>query len=84
MIVMQGPRNRHENVNMILDLCIEINSLENEADNVLRQAMAQLFEREKNAIELIKCKEILERIEETTDFCEDVSNIIEGIILKYG
>ncbi|MEI7637704.1 MAG: DUF47 family protein [Syntrophus sp. (in: bacteria)] len=77
-------RNRRKNVNMILEMCIEINSLENEADNVLRQSMAQLFEQEKDAIELIKCKEILERIEETTDICEDVSNIIEGIILKYG
>ena len=77
-------RNRRANINMILETCIEINSLENEADNVLRQSMAQLFEREKDAIELIKCKEILERIEEATDICEDVSNIIEGIILKYG
>jgi predicted phosphate transport protein (TIGR00153 family) len=77
-------RNRRANINMILEHCIEINSLENEADHVLRQSMAQLFEREKNAIELIKCKDILDRIEETTDLCEDVSNIIEGIILKYG
>jgi uncharacterized protein Yka (UPF0111/DUF47 family) len=46
--------------------------------------MARLFERETDVIELIKCKEILERIEEATDICEDVSNIIEGIILKYG
>jgi len=77
-------RNRRANINMILEHCIEINSLENEADHVLRQSMAQLFEREKNAIELIKCKDILDRIEETIDLCEDVSNIIEGIILKYG
>lgn len=77
-------RNRRANINMIREFCIEINSLENEADNILRQSMAQLFEREKDAIELIKGKEILERIEETTDLCEDVSNIIEGIILKYG
>jgi len=77
-------RNRRTNINMILEMCIEINSLENEADNVLRQSMAQLFAHEKDAIELIRCKEILERIEEATDICEDVSNIIEGIILKYG
>jgi predicted phosphate transport protein (TIGR00153 family) len=81
---IHAMRNRRANINMILEYCIEINSLENEADNILRQSMAQLFEREKDAIELIKCKEILERIEETTDLCEDVSNIIEGIILKYG
>jgi predicted phosphate transport protein (TIGR00153 family) len=81
---IHAMRNRRANINMILEYCIEINSLENEADNILRNSMAQLFEREKDAIELIKCKEILERIEETTDICEDVSNIIEGIILKYG
>jgi uncharacterized protein Yka (UPF0111/DUF47 family) len=46
--------------------------------------MASLFEHETDVIELIKCKEILERIEEATDFCEDVSDILEGIILKYG
>jgi len=46
--------------------------------------MTHRFEREKNVLELIKNKEILEHIEEATDNCEDVSNILEGIILKYG
>ena len=68
----------------ILDNCVKINALENEGDRVLRQSMHQLFERESDAIEIVKWKEILERIEEATDVCEDVSNIIEGIILKYG
>ena len=77
-------RHRGDNVQRILAICIEINSLENEADQVLRAALSRLFEREKNVIELIKYKEILENIEDTTDYCEDVSNIIEGIILKYG
>ncbi len=77
-------RNRRMNIQAILAACVEINSLENEADHVLRESMADLFEQEKNAIELIKCKEILERIEEATDICEDVSNILEGFVLKYG
>jgi hypothetical protein len=77
-------RQSSKKVKIVLETCIEINSLENEADHVLRQSMARLFERETDVIELIKCKEILERIEEATDICEDVSNIIEGIILKYG
>ncbi len=77
-------RQRKKNVKMILDTCIEINTLENEGDHVLRQSIAHLFEREDDAIELVKWKEILERIEEATDMCEDVSNIIEGMILKYG
>jgi len=45
--------------------------------------MADLFEKEKDAIELMKWKEIFERIEESIDVCEDVSNIVEGIVLKH-
>ena len=82
--VMHRMKNRGDNVQQILMACIEINSLENEADQVMRQAVSRLFDEEKNIFELIKCKEILEDIENTTDICEDVSNIIEGIILKYG
>jgi uncharacterized protein len=81
---VHAMRRRSKNVELVLDICIEINSLENEADGILRRSMAYLFEHEKDVIELIKCKEILERIEEATDICEDVSNIFEGIILKYG
>ena len=81
---IHAMRNRSMNVRTILDVCVEINSLENEADHVMRESMAELFEREKDAIELIKSKELLERIEEATDICEDVSNILEGFILKYG
>jgi uncharacterized protein len=77
-------RHRGDNIELILSTCVEINSMENEADQILRMAMTHLFEKEKNVIELIKCKEILEHIEEATDNCEDVSNIVEGIILKYG
>ncbi|MGZ3597999.1 MAG: DUF47 domain-containing protein [Syntrophales bacterium] len=72
-----------KNAKMIIDACVEINTLENEGDIVLRTAMVDLFEHEKDAIELIKWKEIFERIEEALDVCEDVSNIIEGIVLKH-
>jgi predicted phosphate transport protein (TIGR00153 family) len=73
-----------KNAKMILDECVDINTLENEGDTILRTAMAHLFEHEKDAIELIKWKEILERIEESIDICEDVSNTVEGIVLKHG
>lgn len=69
---------------MILEACVEINTLENEGDYILRQGMARLFEEELDAIELIKQKEIFERVEEAIDTCEDVSNIVEGIVLKHG
>jgi predicted phosphate transport protein (TIGR00153 family) len=67
---------------MILAICIEINRLENEADNIHRRALASLFENEKDAITIIKIKEILEDLETATDKCEDVANVIEGIVLK--
>lgn len=72
-----------KNAKMILDACVEINTLENAGDVVLRTIIADLFVKEKDAIELIKWKEIFERIEEALDVCEDVSNIVEGIVLKH-
>jgi uncharacterized protein len=67
----------------ILADCVEIHSLENAGDIVLRTAIANLFENEKDAIELVKHKEIIEHLEEAIDACEKVSNIVEGIILKH-
>lgn len=79
--IVHGMRDM-KNAKMILEACVEINTLENEADYILRTAMANLFEHEKDVFELIKWKEIFERIEEAMDVCEDVSNIVEGIVLK--
>jgi len=73
-----------KNAKMILEACVEINTLENEGDFILRTTMAHLFEQEGNVFDLIKWKEIYERIEEAIDTCEDVSNIVEGIVLKHG
>jgi predicted phosphate transport protein (TIGR00153 family) len=73
-----------KNAKMIIEACVEIHTLENEGDVVMRMAMSRLFEFEKDPIELIKWKEIFERIEEAIDICEDVSNIVEGIVLKNG
>jgi uncharacterized protein len=81
--IVHALRNR-KNSKMIIEVCVEINSLENEGDYIHRQAMARLFEQETDVLELIKMKEILERVEEAVDTCEDVSNIVEGIILKNG
>jgi len=61
---------------------IEINRLENESDRICRTLIAQLFEEEKNPVEIIKWKEIFEVIETAVDKCEDVSNVIESVILK--
>jgi uncharacterized protein len=68
--------------NGILQHCIEINRLENVADGILRGALARLFREEKNPIAVIKWKEIYETLESATDRCEDVANIIEGVVLE--
>ena len=62
---------------------VHVNSLENEADRLMRDAVSALFEQEPNPIEVIKWKEIYEHFEEGTDRCEDVSNILECIALKH-
>ena len=80
--IIHGLRNM-KNSKMILDGCVEINTLENAGDGVLRTIITDLFIKEKDAIELIKWKEIFERLEEAIDVCEDVSNIVEGIVLKH-
>jgi hypothetical protein len=61
---------------------IEVNRLENEADRLLREQLAALFEGATDAIEVIKWKELYETMESVTDRCEDVVNVIEGIVLK--
>jgi len=66
----------------ILQHCIEINRLENVADDILRSALARLFREEKDAITVMKWKEIYEALESATDRCEDVANIIEGVVLE--
>jgi predicted phosphate transport protein (TIGR00153 family) len=72
-----------KNSEMILAGCVEINTLENAGDVTLRTIMANLFENERDAIELIKWKDIFQLLEEAIDVCEDVSNIVEGIVLKH-
>ena len=66
----------------ISDACVKINELENVADDIYHQLLSELFETEKNAIELIKNKEILESLEMAADSIEDVSDILKTIIIK--
>ncbi|MGX7002955.1 DUF47 domain-containing protein [Caballeronia sp. KNU42] len=66
----------------ILKICEEIDRLESDADRVLRSAMSKLFREEDNVKTLIKLKAIYELLETITDKCEDVANIIEGIVLE--
>jgi uncharacterized protein len=66
----------------VLNLCIEINRLENEADKLERNLIAELFRNEKDPIELIRKKEIYELLEATTDRCEDVADVIQNVSVK--
>ncbi len=67
----------------IIKTCVEINRLENDADHVLRSGLARLFREEPDIRQLIKLKEIYELLETVTDRCEDVANVIDGIVLEY-
>ena len=62
---------------------IEVNRLENEGDVIYREALMKLFREDINPIELIKWKHIFEQIENSLDSCENVANIIEGVVMKY-
>lgn len=66
----------------IMELTVEINRLEDQADYIRRSTLARLFREEKDPFELIKWKDILEYIERATDRCEDVADITEGIVLE--
>ncbi len=65
-----------------LKTCAEIDKLESDADRVMRSAMSRLFREEMDARELIKLKAIYEHLESISDRCEDVANVIEGIVLE--
>ena len=63
---------------------VEINRLENEADRAYQEAVRSLFEGETDPITIIKWKEIYDMLEVITDCCEDVANVIEGVVVKHG
>lgn len=67
----------------LLKLCVEINRLENEADTIYRRAIAELFHNGNDPIEVMKWRDIFDNLEAATDCCEDVANIVEGVVLEY-
>lgn len=67
----------------MLDLCVEINRLENEADANYRRALAELFKGSYDAVSVLKWRDIIDNLEAATDRCEDVANILEGVVLEY-
>lgn len=67
----------------MLKHCVEINRLENVADRIYRAALAELFANSTDAVYIMKWREIYEHMETTTDRCEDVANVLEGVAIKY-
>jgi hypothetical protein len=68
----------------LLTHAVEINRLENEADRIHQEALSRLFEDERDPIAIIKWKETLDFLEAATDRCEDVANVLEGVMVKHG
>jgi predicted phosphate transport protein (TIGR00153 family) len=67
----------------VAEPAVEINRLENEADRLHQNAVRLLFEQEKDPIQIMKWKEILDFLEDATDRCEDVANVLEGVVVKH-
>jgi predicted phosphate transport protein (TIGR00153 family) len=73
----------HDKFKDVLEACVEVNRLENEADEIHNSALADLFDDKTDVLNLIKWRDIYKHIESATDRAEDVANVLEGIVLKY-
>ncbi len=80
---MPQLRRHHIDIGQVLTICVEINRLENMADQVYRLALGELFDGTANIADVIKWREIYEHMETATDRCEDVANVVEGVALKH-
>ena len=61
----------------------KVNEYENQADDIFDQAVADLFDKEKNTVQIIKLREVFDGLETATDKCEDAANVLEGILIKH-
>jgi len=80
--IRRGVSHLGKKMDGVHEHCVEVHSLENEADRVCRDAIAYLFEHEKDPITILKWKEVYETLETATDRCEDAANVLEGVALK--
>jgi uncharacterized protein Yka (UPF0111/DUF47 family) len=77
-----GKLSEQNSAEAALKTCEEIDKLESDADRVMRAALSKLFREEPDVREVIKLKAIYELLETITDKCEDVANVVEGIVLE--
>jgi len=82
-VAMLGTLSQAASVEAALKSCEEIDKIESDADRVMRSAMSKLFREEPDVREVIKLKAIYELLETITDKCEDVANVIEGIVIEH-
>ena len=91
-LILQGAQELHIAVQHLKDIkksgrireaCVKINSIENHADDIFDMTVAALFEEEKDAVKIIKIKEVLSALETATDKCEDAANAISSMVIKY-
>jgi len=68
---------------VIREACVRVNAYENQADAIFHRALGRLFQEEKDAIRLIKERELLAMLEAATDRCEDAAVLIENVLIKY-
>jgi uncharacterized protein Yka (UPF0111/DUF47 family) len=81
-VALLGTIGEAKSAEAALKTCEEIDKLESDADRVMRTAMSKLFREQPDVREIIKLKAIYELLETVTDRCEDVANVIEGIVLE--
>ena len=72
----------HSDLKKILDHCVELNRLENDADRIYRSAVSELFSETTEIIDIIKWRELYQIMESSIDKCEDLANVLEGVVLK--
>lgn len=77
-----GMMSNMENATAIMIVCQDIDRLESEADRVMRSAMAKLFRDEPDVKQVMKMRSVYEMLETVTDRCEDVANVIQGIVIE--
>jgi hypothetical protein len=82
-VALLGNLSKGNSAEAALKTCEEIDRLESDADRVMRSAMSKLFREEPDVREVIKLKAIYELLETITDKCEDVANVVEGIVLEH-
>lgn len=80
--VVVGELKQFKTSKILQQKIIEVNHIENDGDTTYNKIMQELFSKEQNPVEIIKWKEIIENMESTIDECEEVANMIEGIVSK--